>query len=119
MAWYQSQDDPERGDCDDCQECQCYEEDKQCDDCRDCDCHNKKSNKEAINQWNTKLKGADMNRTVAKLFETTADAMLVNKFYGPIIADNDVSYIALKDSADDILAAAKVKQEEEDERNKR
>jgi hypothetical protein len=60
-----------------------------------------------------------MNRTIAKLFAVTADAMLVNKFYCNQIADNDISFIQHSDSTDEILAAAKAKQTEEDERNKK
>lgn len=58
-----------------------------------------------------------MNTTIAKLFEKTADAVLVNKFYGSHIAQNDVTYIMLKGKEKDLLAMAQGLQAKEDARN--
>jgi len=58
-------------------------------------------------------KGEEMNSTVAKLFEKTADAVLVEKYYADYICDNDVSYIMLSGKQKEILAAAQEKEVQE------
>lgn len=54
----------------------------------------------------------EMNKTVAKLFDKTADAVLVDKHYGGIIDCNDIEYIILNGKQAEILAAAKAREEE-------
>lgn len=52
-------------------------------------------------------KGGSMNGTIAKLFDKTSDALLVEKYLGGVIADNVVSTIVLEDKTEELLAKAK------------
>lgn len=105
--------------CDECKDC-CGEADLDdcCEGCHDCDCDGRRAqaghvaNKPIISS--TKTGGSNMNRTIAKLFEKTVDAVLVNKFYGHIIADNDIEAIKLAGKQKEILAAAQELQDKQD-----
>jgi len=124
MAWSQSStycdehdfsdyDREDNGECGDCCSCTCADDDR-CTDCASC-CAPEGSYREKLKPitHNTKT-GGNVNRTIAKLFEKTADAVLVNKFYGHQIADNDVEVIRLQGKQKELLAAAQAKQDEQD-----
>ena len=59
-----------------------------------------------------------MNKVIAALYEKTADAVLVTKYYGHEIRDNDVQLVQLEVDgvAEALLAKAQAKQDEEDAR---
>ena len=101
--------------CHDC--CGNCDYDDACDECRehrDDNCgfpyeHNIKP------KWSTKIGGVElMNTTIAKLFEKTVDAMLVNKFFGHQIAQNEVAYITLNGKQKELLASAQALQAKQD-----
>lgn len=52
-----------------------------------------------------------MNTTIAKLFEKTADALLVDKHLSKNIGENPVSVIMLSGKQEELLAAAKLLEE--------
>ena len=54
-----------------------------------------------------------MNTTIAKLFEKTADAVLVDKHFSKNIGENPISYIALNGKQKEILVEAKLLEERE------
>ena len=104
--------------CEECRDC-CGDNDYDdcCDGCQECGCRGRERQAEEKEEayrashprpitQNTKTGGWNMNRTIAKLFEKTVDAVLVNKFYGHQIQDNDVSYIMLNGKQKELLAAA-------------
>lgn len=100
--------------CEDCRNC-CGDAawEDLCDECRDCNCHADDRPQPTSTQWRVER----MNTTIAKLFDKTADAVLVNKYYGSQIAQNDVTYIMLKGKEKDLLAMAQDLQKREDARN--
>ena len=59
--------------------------------------------------------GTDMNTVIARLFERTADAVLVAKHYSGSIQDNDVELVKLQGKQKELLALAQAK---EDKANK-
>jgi hypothetical protein len=109
--------------CMDC--CGDVDYDDACDDCqehRDDNCGVPltppvPTNTNAPTSWSTINKGGSsmgLNTTIASMYEQTADAVLVNKFYGHEIPQNDTSKVLFGDKADEILEAAKSKQSKED-----
>lgn len=120
MAWdntpYTREDN---GECDDCCNCECTNDDR-CGDCLDCCAPDHKHVHKSVHgksKWgSTKQEGENktMNSTIIKLYPATADAVLVNKFYGHIIKQSDIEVITLKGKEKDILEAAKGKQAKED-----
>ena len=100
--------------CTDC--CGDVDYDDACEECqehRDDNCGQPHSKPTQPTTWRVE----HMNTTIAKLFEKTADAVLVNKFYGSQIQQTDVEVIKLKGKEKDLLAAAQAKQANEDARN--
>lgn len=63
----------------------------------------------------TKGDQSTMNKTIAKLFKNTEDAMLVNKYFQDQVPDNHISYITINGHQDELLKKAK---EIDAERNK-
>ena len=59
-----------------------------------------------------------MNTTIAKLFEKTADAVLVQKWFGHQIQQTEVEYIRLNGKQKELLAAAQAKEDEQKARSK-
>ena len=109
----------DNGECGDCCECECADDDR-CDDCASCCAPDGSYHKKCKSNvgWNTQTGGVTMfNRTIEKMYERTADAALVNKFFGGTIPQNDIEVIVLKPHAKEILEKAKELQAKEDERN--
>jgi len=71
--------------------------------------------KSQIKQWvATPQSGGDtmgLNTTIAQLFDKTADAVLVNKWFNGQIAQNDVEVVKLKGKEKELLAAAQAKED--------
>ena len=63
-------------------------------------------------QENQQESGENMNETIAKMYEKTADAVLVNKHFAGVIPNNPVSFAIHNPVKDEILAAAKEKEAE-------
>ena len=127
MAWDQESQYQERppynredsGECSDCQECNCSN-DERCSDCNSCCAPSRETQRACSHQHQSVPAGGNqpMNKVIAALYEKTADAVLVTKYYGHEIRDNDVQLVQLEVDgvAEALLAKAQAKQDEEDAR---
>lgn len=70
-----------------------------------------------VSNQQTQTKGeSTMNKTIAKLFEKTADAILVEKYLGSFIQPDPVDYIALNGKQEELLKEAKQLEKEAKEK---